>query len=277
MKNILLLTDFSQASKNAIHYALQLFAQNQTTFHLVYIHKASAFTSADLMASSTDNLYASIVKSPKEDLADFVEELKTTYNNPNHTFLDHVDYDVFTDAVNQIITTNSIDLVVMGTNGVTGADEVVFGSHTLKVIRNVKSPTLVVPKDFTYINPEEILIPLDINDQLNTNRLDTIAEITSNETSSFHILRVTEQEQDAVVLNNDKEQLDIYFSSKNYKYNHVKHVPLHYVVDTYVQTNAIDFQVFIIQQMSFFERLFKGSPITKYSKIASIPLLILHD
>lgn len=276
MKNILLLTDFSDASKNAIHYALQLFKDNQTTFHLVYVHKASAFTSADLMTSSIDNLYASIVKSPQEDLEDLVNSLKTSYKNEKHTINSHVDYDVFTDAINQLIQFQDIDLIVMGTNGVTGADEVVFGSHTLHVIRKVECPTLVIPKDFKFETPNEVLIPLDEKDHLNKTRLSVISNLLHNKETKFHILRVTETESDSFKIK-DLKVLNSNFTEENYSYFNITNVPLHYVVDTYVQTNTIDFEVFIIQQTTFFERLFKGSPITKHSKVAKVPLFILHD
>ena len=276
MKNILLLTDFSETSKNAIHYALQLFENKETTFHLVYVHKASAFTSADLMTSSTDNLYASIVKSPQEDLEDLVNSLKTSYKNDKHTINSHVDYDVFTDAINQLIQLQNIDLIVMGTNGVTGADEVVFGSHTLNVIRKVKCPTLVIPKDFKFETPNEVLIPLDEKDHLNKSRLSLISSLLHNKATKFHILRVIETENDSFK-EADVEVLNSNFSEENYSYFNITNVPLHYVVDTYVQTNTIDFEVFIIQQTTFFERLFKGSPITKHSKVAKVPLFILHD
>ena len=274
MKNILLLTDFSQSSKNAIHYAALLFENETINFHLVYVHKASAFTTADLMTTGNANLYASIVKSPKEDLEDLSKQLQSVYKNPKHTYTEHIDYDVFTDAVNQLIVLHNISLVVMGTNGVTGADEVVFGSHTLNVIRKVESPTLIVPKDFEFVKPKSILLPLDEKDELNQQRFNQIFNLVKEENSRFHILRITDTAQDNTT---DVNTLKSLIKSGNYKYHQVSNVPMDKVVDTYMQTNTIDLEVFIIQKTSFLERLFMGSPITKHSKIASVPLYILHD
>ena len=277
MKNILLLTDFSEASKNAIHYALQLFEKQLVNFHLVYVHKASAFTSADLMSSSTENLYASIVKSPKEDLSDLVSTLKTTYNNSQHQFTEHIDYDVFTDAVNQLVEIQNIELIVMGTNGVTGADEVVFGSHTLNVIRKVECPTLVIPKTFKFIKPNEILIPLDEKDVLNKKRMDLISALIGHQDLKIHVLRMCPDTDSDAFKTRDLPVLNTFFKEEHFKYFNISNVPLNFAVDTYVQTNTIDFEEFIIQQTTFFERLFMGSPITKHSKIATVPLFIIHD
>ena len=181
---------------------------------------------------------------------------------------------MFTDAVNQIITQNAIDLVVMGTNGVTGANEIVFGSHTLHVIRNVSCPTLVVPKHFKFSKPETVLLPLDDKDILNEKRVQQIVNLVDKSTSKYHILRITE------TANSDQEDLKLLnelLHTNNFIYHQVVSVPMHHVVDTYLQTNTIDFEVFIIQKTSFLERLFMGSPITKHSKIASVPLFVLHD
>jgi len=274
MKNILLLTDFSESSKNAIHYAAKLFENETINFHLVYIHKASAFTTADLMTTGTANLYASIVKSPKEDLEDLSKQLQSVYKNPKHTYTEHIDYDVFTDAVNQLIVLHNINLVVMGTNGVTGADEVVFGSHTLNVIRKVEAPTLIIPKDFEFSKPEVILLPLDEKDELNKKRIDQIFSLVGKTNRDYHVLRITDTAIDQI---EDVTNLENVLKDNSYSYNQVSNVPMDQVVDTYLQTNAIDLEVFIIQKISFLERLFSGSPITKLSKIASVPLFILHD
>ncbi|WP_281847582.1 universal stress protein [Olleya namhaensis] len=276
MKNILLLTDFSNASKNAIHYAIKILEKQEINFHLVYIHKASAFVSADLMSNATENLYANIIKSPKDDLEDFANQLKSVYKNSNHKFLQHIDYDVFTDAVNQLVELQSIDLIVMGTNGVTGADEVVFGSNTLNVIRKVVCPTLIIPENYEFIKPKQVLIPLDEKDQLSNKRLRYILDIVNKDEAIYHILRITDSDNNTCQ-DSDTKTLKQLFTTSDYVYHNITNVPMHHVVDTYLQTNDIDFEVFIIQKLSFLERLFSGSPITKHSKIASVPLFILHD
>ncbi|WP_397363044.1 universal stress protein [Olleya sp. R77988] len=277
MKNILLLTDFSDSSKNAMFYAIQLLKKQKVAFHLVYVHKASSFTTADLMTNGNDNLYASIIKSPKEDLEDLMTMLQIKFKNENHSFSIHIDYDVFTDAINQLVKLQNIDLIVMGTNGVTGADEVVFGSHTLNVIRKVDCPTLVIPKDFEFTKPKEILIPLDEKDALNSKKLRTILGIVNKDETKYHVLRINDDKVSKAFEDHDKKDLKQLFVDSDYIYHYVSKVPMHYVVDTYVQTNTIDFEVFIIQKTSFLERLFSGSPITKHSKIATVPLFILHD
>ena len=100
-----------------------------------------------------------------------------------------------------------------------------------------------------------LLIPLDEKDHLNKTRLSLISSLLHNKETKFHVLRVIETENDSFK-EADVEVLNSNFSEENYSYFNITNVPLHYVVDTYVQTNTIDFEVFIIQQTTFFERLF---------------------
>lgn len=61
----------------------------------------------------------------------------------------------------KIIEQEAIDLVVMGTQGATGAGDVLFGTNTIHVIKKAASPILAVPSEFTYKTPKRILFPTD--------------------------------------------------------------------------------------------------------------------
>ena len=54
-----------------------------------------------------------------------------------------------------------MDLIVMGTKGATGLKEVLFGSHTIHVLKNTKCPVIVIPSGFSFEAPREILFPTD--------------------------------------------------------------------------------------------------------------------
>ena len=65
MKNILLLTDFSDNSINALHYALKLFSGASNNFFVLYVEAANTFLTDDLMAAGNKSIYDSLVKKPK--------------------------------------------------------------------------------------------------------------------------------------------------------------------------------------------------------------------
>jgi len=273
MKTILLLTDFSNSATNAIHYAMRFFESEICVFHVMHVHKAGSFISDDLMTSSTENIYESFTKIPKQKLKTIVEELKENYNNPNHKFEIIVDFDVFTDAVNQAIKKNSIDYVVMGSNGATGAIEVVFGSNAINVIRQVICKTLIVPNDYSFNPISNFLLPLQFDDTIKNEQLELISDFTKHFNLKLHVLRVCFKNEATTNTETDQEQLDGF----NCKYSVEEDTTFYQAVTNYLKTNAIDMTGLIVHDKTFIKRFFTESPTLELSKVIKLPLMIFHS
>ena len=276
MKNILLLTDFSKNAENAIRYALQLFEAEICKFYVLHVEKVSSYTTSNLMTMSNSSVYDSVLKESKHKLAKFVSTLELDYKNDNHSFKMLVDYDVMTDAIKQTIDSENIDLLVMGTNGVTGAKEVVFGSNTINVIRKVNSPTLVIPQDFKYRRVKDILLPLDLSDSLSGKAFIELMNFVKKQKSKLHILRIKPHHEESKEEANDEQHIAYFLKDMNYEYHNVNDIPLHYVADCYTQTRSIDMTALLVQREHLFERFFMGSSTTQIGNSVRLPLLILH-
>lgn len=272
MKSILLLTDFSKSATNAIHYAMHFFQAETCVFHIMNIHKAGTFISDDLMTSPSENIYESFTKAPKKKLNALVTDLKHTYNNPNHTFEISVDFDVFTDAVNQNIKANAIDFVVMGSNGITGASEIIFGSNTLNVIRQVMCKTLVIPKGYKFKPISNFLLPLQDNDAIKKKQLDVINDFTKHFNLKLHVLRVCNKNEVKQTVSSDQKKL----STFDCKYSVEEDVTFYQAVTAYLKSNSIDMTGLIVHDKTFIKRFFTESPTIELSKIIKSPLMIFH-
>jgi nucleotide-binding universal stress UspA family protein len=276
MKNILLLTDFSDNSINAIHYALKLFKNNIYNFYVLHAQSPATYMSDDLMLSGNQSIYKSIVEKSKHKLAKLVTELESEFKNDNFSYEILVDYDELPDAINQIKGSIKFDLIVMGTNGITGAKEVVFGSNTINVIRKVDCPTLVVPEDFKYRAPKDILLPLDLKDSLSDTAFKNVIKFTKDFGEKLHLLRITPNNKGLKEIEQDTENIDSFLGDTLYEYHIMNKVPMTYAVDAYIQSNSIDLTTLLVQKESLFERFFIGSPTTKISNNIRVPLLIFH-
>ena len=273
MKSILLLTDFSKTATNAVHYAMRFFESEPCVFHLLHVHKAGSFISDDLMTSSTANIYDSFTKVPKKKLISLFEALEETYKNPKHRFEVLVDFDVFTDAVKQAIDQNSVDYIVMGSNGQTGAAEVIFGSNTINIIRQVICKTLVVPEGYEFKPISNFLLPLQFDDTIESETLKVINDIVSNFKVKLHVLRANKKEDATHLAKNDQETL----KSFDYKYSIEEETTFYNAVTQYIDTNTIDMTGLIVHDKSFLKRLFTESPTLELSKVIKLPLMILHS
>ena len=277
MNHILLLTDFSKNSKNAIEYSLELLKGEPSTFYVLHVKSVTSFTSDDLVFASNQTIYQALIKKEKAKLTKLVSTLKKKYQNDVHKFEVIVDYDVFTDAINQAVISKKIDLVVMGTNGISETKEVIFGSNAINVIRKVNIPTLVVPDRYEYTPPKEILLTLDALDSLHGKSFKKLTEFIEKRKLYLHVLRINPLGNSSNVEVSDRDDLTTALKGKNFKYHIIRDIPMNLVVNTYLQTNSIDMMALIVQKETFFERFFIGSSTTQISKEAMVPLLIYHS
>jgi nucleotide-binding universal stress UspA family protein len=276
MKHILLLTDYSTIALNAIHYAVQLFEKKSCTFYLCHIKKAKTYISDDLISGSSKSVYKSLIKDEKLKLEALVDGLKSMYNNPLHHFKTTADYDSFLDSIKQNIELFNIELIVMGSNGASNAAEAIFGSNTLKVIRNISIPTLVIPENYRFSPLTDILLPLDQYDPSDGNLFIRFLEFAKEYNSVLHILRITNDEAAPEHNNTELEHLKRLIVDQDFDYHYIKNVPLHFSVSNYIQTHHVDLMVLFEQTESFFERFFFGSTITRLSQRLETPLLVYH-
>jgi len=276
MKNILLPTDFSENSINAIDYAIKLFVNSEIKFHLLNVQKTSDYTTSELMTSSPSNsVYSGILQDNKFKIERLVKRLQIENSSKKIEFIGHLDYDVFTDAIRQAVKFHEIDLIIMGTNGATGAKEVIFGSNTIKVIQNINCPIIAVPEKYSFSKINRILF--SIHSQMET--------CYSGLKPLMSILRIYEPELDVLEITEDANQLkenkgdlsikDILheFDFKKFK---IEKVPFSYAIETFQQLMPVELHALFVEKESFINRIIFGSKTSNITYNSKVPLLVMH-
>ena len=214
MNKILLPTDCSENSANAIRYALELYSGTQSTFYVLNVQKASSYATDDLLiASPGTSVYEAIVADNKERLEKFMDPLRKQYAQEDFDFQLKVDFDTLTDAIAQAVKQYEVDLVVMGSNGATGAAEVLFGSNTLKTIRAVNHPLLIIPEGYKFEGINDILFTLHQDEPIDEDPTAILRRLRERFDARLTLLEI--EEAVAAVSPSDLEgQADRYFNLK---------------------------------------------------------------
>src|SRR5690606_28009368 len=89
------------------------------------------------------------------------KKIQKEYSNPKHKFEKISAFSLLNEEIKQQVKEKNIDLVVMGTQGATGAEQILFGTHTVHAIKRVKCPLLAIPSGFPFKSPVNILFPTD--------------------------------------------------------------------------------------------------------------------
>ncbi|WP_157972915.1 universal stress protein [Aureibaculum luteum] len=274
MKRILLLTDFSNNASNAIAYAMQFFSGDTIEFYVLNVQKVSKYITSDLIASPKKSIYDSVIKNPKKTLEILVNDLKKEYANEAYTFEGVCDYDSFVSAIKQLVEIEHVDMIVMGTNGASSIKETVFGSNTIQVIEKVDLPILVIPNNYKYCKPSQVLFINDTEISMNKNIVKSLVGIISKFHSDLNILTIVNQnEQDKYNL--QKEALNSFFKDTALNFYSDQNMSIENAVEHFTATKEIQLIAKIIHVESFFKRIFSKASATEITYASKIPILFL--
>ena len=278
MKHILLPTDFSENSLNAIHYAMVFYQYESCKFYLLNVQKVSSFVTDDLMAMRpSETLFNTLIKTSKKRLEILIEELEDQYGNVLHEFEARVDYDNFIDAVQQVIDKNQIDMIVMGTRGASILDKKLFGSHTVRIFQRCSCPVLAIPNDYTYRKIKTIAFTSNYYTAYKPEELRPLINLVEQHNYDVHIIHVKEREHLTEYQENNRAFLDSCFSNVNHAFITLEEDHLFKAVTHYISENNIDALAMMSRKHSFLERLFITHPAESFAFDLKVPLLVMEN
>ncbi|WP_299323513.1 universal stress protein [uncultured Maribacter sp.] len=159
MKKIIVLTDFSNQSEQALKAAADLAKKHKVELLVVHMLELN-----QAIITSPDGMYIEqtvfLVKLAEKNLKEFLEKpyLEGITVTP---VIKH--YKVFSE-LNAIAKEHDADLIVMGSNGASGFEEMFIGSNAEKVVRNATVPVLVIKGEITNLSLDRFVFACDFND-----------------------------------------------------------------------------------------------------------------
>ena len=95
------------------------------------------------------------------------------------------------DEINETVEEQGIDLIVTGTKGASGLEEVFMGSNTVRIIKLVKNcPVLTVPQYFEFVSPNEIAFATDFNRFYTQSELQPLRDMAKTFNAAIRIVHV---------------------------------------------------------------------------------------
>lgn len=278
MKKILLPTDFSENSINAIKYAIDFFMYEECEFFVLNVQRTSSLITDDLMLSNpSETLFNTLVSSTKERLKDLVGKLESDNGNALHRFHIKVDFDNFIDAINQMVEIEHIDLIVMGTRGDSELGKRIFGSNTIHVIQRGKCPVLAIPQHYTYTAIKDIVFPSNYYTKYNLEDLSILIDCAEKYDYTIHVLHVKDSDHLTEFQENNRAFLDACFTNVNHSFVELDEGKLYKSIATYIKEHDIDLLALMSRKHSFLERLFTKHPVESFAFDLKVPMLAMEN
>tara|TARA_R110001606_G_scaffold398846_1_gene579219 strand:- start:1396 stop:2238 length:843 start_codon:yes stop_codon:yes gene_type:complete len=276
MKHILLPTDFSNNSWNAIQYALQLFKDQECTFYLLHVYTPIVYQVQYFEAPNAQaNLINEIKESSTKQLQIQLNRINSEFKNKHHTFSKISSFNTLENEIEQLYQKNEFDFIVMGTKGASGITEVLFGSNTVHIIKNAKCPVLAIPNDFSFENPREILFPSDFEIDFNKELMQPIVDIATKFNARIDILNASYGADLSEKQEQNKKKLGLHFKNSAYLFHSVTNQNLPEAIANFQLRTPVNLLVMINNKHSFFENLFFTSKINQIGFKLNIPFLVI--
>ena len=192
MKNIVVPSDFSPNAYAALYYVSKLFANEKIRITILHSfeEEVSQLTSR-VDSVRSDAVIKQLFEDSKNDGQKLVKKIKLDTNNPKHEYEVSSTPEPLTRKINNLVISDGINLVVVGSKGRTAAADVLMGSTTNKIIQSLQGcPLLIVPEKVEFVIPANIVYSTDFNDFYRLSRLKALTRLVRHFGSQIHILPV---------------------------------------------------------------------------------------
>lgn len=163
MNKILLPTDYSEISLEAIEYASALFDDNPCAFMVVHSYELSKSGLSSLRKRYKETRdYRKTESTAREEMRELLKKLDKKHESDPHTYRGFITARGLPTGILNSVRELQADMVVMATTGASGFKEVFLGSNAVSMIKRLNDcPMLLVPAGFTYQPVKNILFVND--------------------------------------------------------------------------------------------------------------------
>jgi len=233
MKKIIVPIDFSEHSEYALKTAAKLAKKNNAEVLALHMLEMS-----DIMLTASDGLqYEKAVyfyKLSEQKFEKFLDKpyLKDVKVTP---IIKH--FKVFSE-VNEVAKLHDVDMIVMGSQGTSGAKEFFIGSNTERVVRNSEIPVLVVKNQVKDVDFEVVVFACDFSEETITPYLNAVKMF--NKIGSKMYMVYVNMPNERFKTSAEIEKLVVNFFTKAFG-NLDKMETVHYVSDYTAEEGIINF------------------------------------
>lgn len=269
-KNILVPIDFSSCSINALQYAIDLARKIGAEIQIAHALSLPVVYNQVVITRLDENI--------KEEAFDKFNEIKENLfglDKVPYSFL--VNSGILTDVINEASTERKTDLIIMGTEGTSGLEELIFGTNAFDIIKSSSCPILIIPKNARLVNPINIGLAADYQIVPEKSVFEPLISFAKIYGSQIHILNVSKTNQISDLESNQAKKFEQYFKNIVHTYRFEIDDKVEAGIDRYLLSHDIDIMSIIKRDHNFMERIFKTNVLKNMVFHTDTPLLILPD
>ncbi|CAZ97144.1 universal stress protein [Zobellia galactanivorans] len=279
-KKLLLPTDFSKNSLNAMEYAIQLYKNEDCDFYILNTYAKDSHSLDSVALLDPDEAFNKLSENrSKQGLGDILTHLTFENDNPKHRFHVMSRPYPFLDAVKDVVKSMQIDMLVIGAKGMTNRRMGKYGKTALSVIEQIRNcPVLIVPKNAVFNEPKEIVLATNFKTDFNPSEIRHLAEIAKLSKSSIQVLSLEDPDSLNDRQKANKKLLSTYFEDIDHTFNTVRNVEMPTAINCFVEIRRSHMVSYINKKRTFLQKMGLGQPtLGKLVYFENVPVLALND
>jgi len=272
MKKILVATDFSNCARNAMEYAMNLAKVLQVEVCAIHaIGSTEGIDNNTYNAIYIEDYYNNKREALKAWAAKFTET--ADFNGVNVSTVCEVGS--VSNVITKYISTNPVDLLVMGTMGSTGIAGL-FGSNANTMVEKSTTPTLIIPMESKFSMHPVITLATDFAAKLSSsdfNGLNRILEASRSE--KLDVLNIIEDPQ----WKTNKEGEEGLRKQINTKldFNYITENNTAEGIMNYIISSKTDILCLVKHHHNIIYRIFNRSTVNQVMNRSIKAVLVLHE
>lgn len=275
MKTIIIPTDFSAISTNAMNYGVDLAKAVNANILLLHVYQVPVsmtdvpvvMVSIEELKNEAEEKLAS-VKASVEHITSGKLKIYTEARLGNVV-------DELEDLCNQI----KPFAVVMGTKGASGIERVMFGSTTLTAIRHLTWPVICVPpgKEFGS-GIKKIGFACDFRKVVETTPVHFVADLVKEFNAELHVLNVDYENRHFKPETPEQSLLlHTMLEAAKPNYHFIQHKDIEDGINEFAEKNNLDLIMAIPKKHKLLEGIFKPSSTRQLVFESHVPVMCVHE
>jgi nucleotide-binding universal stress UspA family protein len=271
MKTIIIATDFSSATMNAATYGIKMAESVKADVMLFNVCEVLANYGEMVIDINVDDLKKDALSDMETFKGDLIRNTSTTIN-----IISDVRLGVFADELNTLCETVNPYAVIMGSQGRTSAERILFGTHALYAMKHLVWPLITVPATATFSNIKKIGLAYDFEKELDNNFIDEIKLLAHDFDATIHVLNAAREDEfdaDFVLLSSRLEKMLAPFSVK---YHFITTIDANQGIIDFADNNDIDLLIVMPKYHNLLEKIIFKSHTKQMVLHSHVPVLALH-
>lgn len=270
MAKIIVTTDFSDSSLNALNYACALAKENGFQILLLNIYTIPVTYTGDGVSLAT-------VNDAMQEALDKVNDLVTDAHNnfPGVVIVGKTISGGYLESLEQQIAETKPETIIMGAAG-EYSDLWLWDEDWLSALTTLPVPVLVIPPHIKYKPIKNVAFACDYKNACVPQQIHAIKQLVSATGATLNIVHVN-KDQEPVSDKQNAQFVRQAFSSINPVYHEIEGPHIIKAIAAFTVAHQIDLLVVVPHRHGLWYKLFHKSYTKQLASLNQIPVMALHE